>query len=116
MTTARNVAIILALAAAVAFLPGAAGVGNTLIWILTLIFYGALAWFASVLYREHRSRVYGLGDETRAMLYIALGVGTLALVGTQRLWETGTGTLVWVLMLAGAVGGLLEAFRRSRAY
>lgn len=116
MTTARNVAIVVALAAAVAYLPGAAGAGNTLAWILTLIFYGALAWFASTLYREHRSCIYGLGEETRVLLYVALGAGTLALVGTQRLWDTGAGTLVWVLVLGGAVVALFEVFRRARAY
>ena len=39
------------------------------------VFLGAIVWFASRLYRQHRTTLYSLGDRRRAILYVALGVG-----------------------------------------
>ena len=116
MTTARNVAIILALGAAVAFLPGAGLAAGLFVWLVGICFWGALAWFAARMYREHRADIYGLGDRMRAVLYVSIGVILLTLTATARLWETGAGLVVWFLLIGAAVWGLVAVWRQSREY
>jgi hypothetical protein len=114
--TARNVAIILLLAAGVAFLPGAGGGAALLVWVLGICFWAALAWFAARLYREYRGELFGLGDRLRLVLYASIGVAVLTLTATQRLWDTGPGTVAWVLLLAAASYGVFAVWRFSRRY
>jgi hypothetical protein len=111
---ARNIAIVLAIAAAVAFVPSGGSAANTVAWILTLIMYGALAWFVHTLYRSYRGELYGLGDRMRGLLYLSIGVATVAVVGTSDLWDTGAGTIVWFLLVGGASFGAFTVFSHWR--
>ena len=116
MRNVRNVLIILALAAAVAFLP-AAGVGASFLgWLLGVAFLAALAWFISRLYREYRLTLYGLGDRNRGLLYGAVGVTVLTLTGTRLLWETAIGTVAWFALLGAAIWAAVYVYRASREY
>ena len=112
----RNVAIILALAAAVAFLP-AAGVGASFLgWLLGIAFLAALAWFVARLYREYRLTIYGLGDRNRGLLYVAVGVTVLTLTATRLLWESAVGTAAWFVLLGAAVWAAVYVYRAWREY
>ena len=116
MRNARNVLIILVLAAAVAFL-AAAGVGASFLgWLLGIAFLGALAFFISRLYREYRVTLYGLGDRNRGLLYGAVGVTVLTLTGTRLLWQTAIGTLAWFALLGAAIYAAVYVYRESREY
>ena len=114
MKHARNIAIIVAIAALVAYAPSGGNAADTFGWILTLIMYAALAWFASTLYRSYRTEIYGLGDQMRGLLYMSLGVATVAVIGTRELWETGPGTLVWFALVGGASFGAFTVFAHWR--
>jgi hypothetical protein len=116
MRTLANVAIILALAALIAFLPGAGVAAEMFVWLLALIFWGALAWFVARLYREYRDEIYGLGDRTRALLYVSVGVAVLTVAATERLWETPAGLLAWFALVGFALYGVFAAWRQHRAY
>lgn len=116
MKTLRNVAIVLALAAAVAFVPGGGTASDTLVWFLALAFWGALAWFMVRLYREQRMSLYALGDRMRAVLYGSIGAIVLTLAATQKLWDTGPGSVAWILLLAMAGYGLFSVWRFARRY
>ena len=61
----RNIAIVLALAALVAFVPGAGTGAGVLIGVISLAFLAAVAWVGAMLYRQHRSTLYSLGDARR---------------------------------------------------
>ena len=116
MRNVRNVVIVLALAAAVAFLP-AAGVGAAFLgWLLGIGFLGALGWFVSRLYREYRLTLYGLGDRNRGLLYGAVGVTVLTLTATRLLWATAIGTLAWFALLGAAIYAAVYVYRASREY
>jgi hypothetical protein len=113
---ARSVLIILMLAAAVAFLPGA-GVGASFLgWLLGIGFLGALAWFVARLYREYRLTLYGLGDRNRGLLYGAVGVTVLTLTATRLMWQTAIGTLAWFALLAAAIYAAVYVYRAAREY
>ena len=114
--TLRNVLIILAVAAAVAFLPGGgdtAALVSALLGIeLTVIFVLLGIRF----YRENRVAIFSLGDKHRALLYGALGALVLALAGRVWLIRSGIGTLVFVVLLVGAAGALYAVWQHHRAY
>lgn len=116
MRHVRNAVIVLALAAAVAFLP-AAGVGASFLgWLLGVVFLGSLGWFLSRLYREYRATLYGLGDRNRGLLYGAVGVIALTLTATPQLWNSGIGSVAWFALLAAAGVALFLVYRDARAY
>jgi hypothetical protein len=116
-TTVRNVVIVLGIAALVAFLPGGGTGGNVALQAASLAFLGVLAWFASIMYRQHRASIYGLGDRRRAMLYTALGVAALTLTGTTRLWnDGGAGQVAWLLLLGAAAYTVFAVFWSARKY
>ena len=66
LATARNIAIVLALAAIIDLVPGGGTAANVVIQAISLIFLGALAWVVAIMYREHRNALYSLGDSRRA--------------------------------------------------
>jgi hypothetical protein len=114
--TARNIAIVLLLAALIDVVPGGGPAAQTLIQLITLAFLGAIAWVASRLYREHRMTLYGLGDRRRAIVYVAAGVATVTFTASSRLFQTGIGSLVWLLLLAGCAFAVFRVFRSAREY
>ena len=84
MSTARNVAIVLLLAAAVAFLPGGGTTAGLIAGILSTLIMVSLVFFVYRFYREHRLELDGLGDRWRGLLYGAIGVVVLALAALPR--------------------------------
>ena len=99
-TNVRNV-VLIALMAAVIYALGSTGdfALSFLVTVISLAFLASLAWIASRLYREHRMEIYGLGTRRRAIAYVAIGVGALALTAVDRFWRSGFGTVVWVVLL-----------------
>jgi hypothetical protein len=116
-TNVRNIAVILVIAAIIYAL------GNTgdfalgfLVTLVSLAFMAALAWICSRLYREHRVELYSLGTRRRAIVYVALGVGALALTAVNRFWQSGFGTVVWLVLLGCCIYALYAVWRSSREY
>jgi hypothetical protein len=114
--TALYVGIVLALAAAVAFVPGGGGTANLFVWLIGVVFWGALAWFLARLYREYRMDIYGLGDRMRAVLYVSIGVAVLTVTATRRLWDTPAGLFAWFLLVGAASYGVFMVWRHWREY
>jgi hypothetical protein len=114
--TALYVAIVLALAALVALVPGGGTGAGVALWVAALAFWAVFAWFGARMYREHRASLFVLGDRMRAVLYGSIGVAVLTVTATQRLWSTPSGTVVWFALIAGASYGLYAVWRNSRAY
>lgn len=114
--TVRNVLIIVVLAAAVAFLPGGGSGAAIATQVLSLAFVGALGWFASIMYRQHRVALYSLGDRRRAILYVAVGVAVLTITASTRLWRTGGGIIVWFVLVGAAAYAVLAIVLTARRY
>jgi hypothetical protein len=114
--TARNVLIVVVIAAAVAFLPGG-GETADLIWallgialIVTFVFLGVR------FYRENRVAIFSLGDKHRALAYGAIAAIVVAFAGRRELTETGLGSLVFVALIMGALGAGYAVFKHHREY
>ena len=114
--TPRNVLIVLALAAVVMLVPGGGNASAGILQALVIAMLAAIAWFGVRLYREHRTDIYSLGDRNRGVLYASAGLLALTVTATDRLWETGPGTVVWVALIALACYGVYYVFRSSREY
>jgi hypothetical protein len=114
--TARNVAIVVAIAAAVYFLPGGGRATATFEAVVRVAFGTAIALLALRQYREHRVALHGLGDRNRGMLYGAIAVGIFAWAARVRMWETGLGELLWFGLVGLAVYALVAVYRQWRSY
>jgi hypothetical protein len=114
--TVRNILIVLAIAALVALIQGGVTAANVALQAVSLIFLGTIVWFLSLTYRQYRVTLYGLGEGRRALLYVALGVGTLTLTATSRLLGTGAGSVAWLLLLAGSVYAVFAVLWSARRY
>jgi multisubunit Na+/H+ antiporter MnhB subunit len=108
--------IVLAIAALVALVQGGQTAANVALQALSLVFLGVIVYFLSIIYRQNRTTLYGLGDRRRAMLYVALGVGTLTLTASSKLWATGAGSVVWVLLLAASMYTVFTVVWSARKY
>ena len=119
MKNVRNVLIILALAAAVAFLPGGGQGARTIATFFTILMYGGLAFWIGRLYMENRYEILGLGDRNRVLLYGAAAVIALTLAASTRLLSNGLGILVWLALMSAAVFAIYtvwRAYRESASY
>jgi hypothetical protein len=116
LATARNIVIILVIAALVVLIPGGGTGASTAMQALYLIFLATLVWFAVVMYRQHRVALYSLGDGRRAILYVAIGVAALTLTATSRLWSTGAGSVAWLLLMGAAIYAVVAIVWSARKY
>jgi len=112
----RNLLIVLAIAALVALVPGGGTGANVALQAASLAFLAALAWFASILYRQHRLELDSLGDRRRAALYISVGVATVTLTATPRLWHTSAGSVAWLVLMGAAVYTVVAVVWSARRY
>jgi hypothetical protein len=115
-STGRNIGIVLALAAIVAFLPGGSGGANLFGQILTAVFTAAIVAIGVRLYRAHRDDLFALGDRWRGVLYGSLAILLLTLAAGRRLFDSGEGTLAWFLLIGAGSYGLFATWRHFRSY
>jgi hypothetical protein len=116
LKNARNIAILLLVAAAVDFLPGGTRAADTFGTALLVVFLAGFAWAGVWFYRQHRVTVYGLGERRRALLYGAIGVGAVTIAAKPRMWETGFGEFVWFVLIGLVVYTFVALYRYSRSY
>ena len=116
LQTLRNVAIILALAAVVDFLPGGGAAAATVMAALTLIFMAALAWFVYRLYREQQLTLSTLTDLQKAGLFGAVGGIALLIVAYDEFSSWGGGLLLWIALISGCIGGIFLIWRSATSY
>jgi hypothetical protein len=114
---ARNIVIILALAAVVVYAPGGGTASQVIIQAVSILFLASIAWFASIMYRQHRVALYSLGDGRRAGLYAAVAVAVVTLTATSRLWNAGGGgVLVWLVLVGAAAYTVIAILWAARSY
>jgi hypothetical protein len=116
LKTARNVAIVALIAAAVYFLPSGGQVAHTFEALLYIGFGVAIGYIGLRFYSEHHVALHMLGDRYRGLLYGSVALGIFLWMAYSRMWNTGLGELLWLVLLAGLVYALFVVFRRWRAY
>ncbi len=116
LSTARNIGIVLALAAIVAFAPGGGEGADLISQLLSAVFTVVIAVLLGRLYLQFRTDIYGLGDRWRLVLYASVGVVIVTLAASGRLFDSGPGTLAWFALIGGAAYALYLTWRQYRAY
>ncbi len=116
MKTARNVAIVLVIAAGVYLLPGGGRAASTFEAALWVGFGVGIGYLALRLYREHRVALYSLGEYHRGLLYGGVALAVFLVAARARMWLTGFGELGWWLLVGCVVYAALEVLRRARSY
>jgi hypothetical protein len=116
LSTLRNIVIILVIAALIVVIPGGGTGAAVAGQAASLAFLGTMGWFASIQYRQHRVSIYSLGDRRRAIVYAAIGVATLTLTATHRLWATGGGSVAWLVLIGACVYALVAVILSARKY
>ena len=116
LKTARNIAIVMLIAAAVAFVPGGGRAANTFATVLGVVFYVGIALAAAWFYRSNRVAIYSLGDRRRALLYGSIAVAVVTVAAKPRMWVTGFGEFIWFVLIGLVVYTLLALYRYSRSY
>jgi hypothetical protein len=116
LRTARNVAIVVLIAAAVYLLPGGGRAASTFEALLLVAFGIGIAYLGLRFYREQRIALHGLGDRHRVLLYGALALGVVAVMARVRMWGTSLGEFAWFALI-GLVGyALIAVYRHWRTY
>ncbi len=114
--TARNVAIVVAIALIIWLVPGG-GQGAGLVGaILNAVFIVVTLLILGILYRQYRGEIFGLGDQWRFALYASIGVALLTVSVTRRMWDTGGGALLWVALMGTCSYVLYAIWQRYRSY
>jgi hypothetical protein len=114
MQTARNVAIILLLALAVAAVPGGEATAETILVAISIAFLGAIAWFVYRLYRDQQFTLATMSDGRRAILFGAVGAIVLLIVGFEEF--SGGGIVLWLALMAAAVAAIVLVVRDATRY
>jgi threonine/homoserine efflux transporter RhtA len=114
--TARNVAIVMLLALGVAFLPGGGNVAEAVITGLTMALLAGIAWMIYVLSRENQLTLATLSDGRRAILYGAVGMVALLIAGSDKLFASGGGTLLWIVLLAASIAAIWKVWMEANTY
>lgn len=113
---ARNAAIVIGLALVVWLLPGGRAGSATISNLLTVILLGALCFFGYRFYMERRTSLLDMENRRRAVLYGSLAAIAFAVVATGRLWSSGPGALVWLILVGAAAYGIVFVVRAEREY
>ena len=116
LQTARNVAIVLLLALAVDVLPAGGAVAATVLAALGMAFYAAIAWLLFRVYREQEMAIATLSDAKRAGLFGGVGAIALLVVGYDEFSDWTGGILLWIALMAGAVGAIILLWRDATTY
>ena len=116
MRTARNVAIIMVLALGVAFLPHGHNFANAVLAAIWMGFLAGIAWMLYTLSRQNQLTLATLSDRRRAIFYGAFGMIALLVAGTDKLFASGGGTLVWILLLGASVAAIWRIWIEANTY
>ncbi len=116
MRPARNVAIIMVLALGVAFVPGGGNAVDAIVTAMVMGMLAGIAWSLYVLSRQNQLTLATLSDGRRAILYGALGLIALLVAGTDKLFSTGQGTLLWIVLFGIAVAAIWRVWLEANTY
>jgi hypothetical protein len=116
MQTARNVAIVMLLALGVAYLPGGGNLAAAVITALTMALLAGIAWMLYVLSRENQLTLSTLSDGRRAILYGGFGMLALLVAGSHKMFSTGGGTLLWIVLLGASIAAIWKVWMEANSY
>lgn len=116
MRTLRNVSIVMLLALVVAFVPAGGNAAEAILTAITMGFLAAIVWTLFVLSRQNQLTLATLSDARRAILYAAFGVIALLIAGSDELFASGGGTLLWIVLLGASIAAIWRIWMDAHSY
>lgn len=116
MRTARNAAIVMVLALGVAFLPGGGNAVDTVFTAMTMGFLAGISWLLYTLSRQNQLTLATLDDRRRALFYGAFGMIAFLIAGSEKMFDSGGGTLIWILLLGGSAASIWWVWTNANTY
>jgi hypothetical protein len=116
MRALRNAAIVMLLAALVAFAPAGGNAVDAILAAITMAFLAAIAWTVFVLSRQNQLTLATLTDGRRVLLYGGLGLIALLIAGSDEMLASGGGTLAWIVLLGAAVAAIWKVWTEANTY
>lgn len=104
------------LALGVAFLPHGGNVAEAVLTALTMALLAGIAWMLYVFSRENQLTLSTLTDGRRAIFYSAFGMLALLVAGSDKMFSTGGGTLLWIVLLAASVAAIWKVWIEANTY
>lgn len=104
------------LALGIAFLPGGGNMAEAVLTALTMALLAGIAWMVYILSRESQLTLATLSDSRRAILYGAVGMLVLLVAGSDKLFSTGGGTLLWIALLAVSVAAIWKVWMEANTF
>jgi hypothetical protein len=114
--TARNIAIIMVLALGVAFVPAGGNVVDAILTAITMGFLAGIAWMLYTLSRQNQLTLATLSDRRRAIFYGAFGMLALLIAASSKLFSSGGGTLLWLILLGASVAAIWRIWAEANTY
>lgn len=116
VVAARNIAIIAVLALGVAFLPRGGDVASAVFTAITMAFLAVISLAVYRAAQANRMTLSSLPDSRRFVLYSAVGLIVLLIAGASTMFDTGLGTLAWILLLGSAGVGIWLVVSEAKSY
>lgn len=116
MRAARNIAIIVALAVPVAFVPGGGNAAEAILTALLLAFLAGISFAVYTLYRQNQLTLSTLRDSRRGLLYAAAGGLALLIAGQDELLEAPGGILIWIGLVVACGFAIFAVWREATTY
>lgn len=115
LKTARNIAIILLLAAILALVPGGGNVAEAIYAAISITFLALIGFAGYQMYRQNRFAYLALEERMRLLFIAALGALVLMIAGADELTRTGAGLLVWLGVIGLAVFAIVRVVAQARS-
>lgn len=115
MNNARNIAIVLLLAAGVAFLPGGGRVTEAILQALSLAFLAVIAFAAWRFLRDSEFTLLAMPDSRRYLLFGAVALLVLLVAWMGTMWSSGLGTFLWLILAGASLVTLWRVWTEARA-
>jgi hypothetical protein len=112
----RNIAIILALAAAVDFLPGGGNAAAAVLAALSMMFLAAIAWLLYRVYNEQQLTLSTLSDGRKAGLFGAVGAIALLTVAYDDFQSWTGGVVLWIALMGACIAAVFMIWRSATTY
>lgn len=109
----RNVAIIAILALGLTVLPGGGNVATAILSALSLILLAAVGLLLVRYWRENSLTRDAMTDRQRGLIYGGLGAIALVIAGTDELFSSGAGTIVWLAVMVASVWLIFQTWREA---
>jgi hypothetical protein len=104
------------LALLVAFAPGGGNAADAILTAITMGFLAGIAWAIYVASKQNQLTLATLSDGRRGILYAALGMIALLIAGSDEMFASGGGTLVWILLLGASIAAIWRIWTEANTY